>query len=165
MKCAARAIRLFFLFIWELPQNLTGAVVWLCVRRRILSREIVGGRMLFRVPDFGVSLGSFIFWSAAGTSAEGTASRGGRPDNRAHELGHSIQSAMLGPLYLIAVGIPSVARYSRDLLHRRRHGVHWAGYFDGYPENWADRLGERNASAASVPGRRGESVISERRSA
>ena len=132
-----KSLRISFLFLWELPQNLLGLAVWLAARKRILSREIVRGRLLFQVTGFGVSLGSFIFWSEMVRAADD------RPDNREHEFGHSIQSARLGPLYLIAVGIPSVSRFLYARAYRRRKGKAWARYFDGYPENWADRLGER----------------------
>ncbi len=82
----------FIRFLWELPQNLLGLLVWLAVRKRILSREIVRRRCLFQVTGFGVSLGSFIFWSEMNTAADG------RPDNREHEFGHSVQSDDLRPL-------------------------------------------------------------------
>lgn len=129
------------LFLWELPQNLLGLAVWGVARKRVLTRETEGGRIFLRVPDFGLSLGSFIFWSAADPSAE--LDPGARPDNRMHEFGHSIQSARLGPMYLIVVGIPSVCRFLYARGYSRRRGKAWTRYFDGYPENWADRLGER----------------------
>jgi len=61
-----------------------------------------------------------------------------------HEYGHCRQSIYLGPLYLLAVGIPSVLRnlWSRVLQARGaavRKIVAW--YYSGYPERWADRLG------------------------
>lgn len=54
-----------------------------------------------------------------------------------HECGHSIQSRMLGWLYLPVVGIPSIlnnlrARYSEKV---------YRTYYSRFPENWADRLG------------------------
>ncbi|MDM7924930.1 MAG: hypothetical protein QUS35_02835 [bacterium] len=130
------------LFLWELPQNLLGLLVWLAVRKRVMGRETEGGRVFLRVPDFGLSLGNFIFWSMADPSAG--SGPGTRPDNRAHEFGHSIQSARLGPLYLLAVGLPSVCRFLYARWHRRRLGRAWTRYFEGYPEKWADRLGERD---------------------
>jgi hypothetical protein len=145
--------RIFLRFLWELPQNLLGLVVWLAVRKRILTRETVRGRILFQVTGFGVSLGSFIFWSEMDRAADA------RTDNRDHEIGHSIQSALFGPFYLILVGIPSVSRFLYGRMVFRRRGIRWQGYFDGYPENWADRLGERIAPGGNrvkeTSGRRG----------
>ena len=56
-----------------------------------------------------------------------------------HEHGHQIQSKILGPLYLLVIGIPSliwawlygpVIKYTRN------------GYYRFYTEKWADKLGE-----------------------
>jgi hypothetical protein len=55
----------------------------------------------------------------------------------AHELGHAVQSRRLGPAYLIVVGAPSIARVLRV---RASRGA-WRGYYDGWPEADADRLG------------------------
>ena len=54
-----------------------------------------------------------------------------------HEYGHVRQSRMLGPLYLIVVGIPSAIN---NLRSRRSQTVR-NNYYNMYPENWADKLG------------------------
>jgi hypothetical protein len=60
-----------------------------------------------------------------------------------HELGHSLQSRYLGPLYLFVVGIPSI--YG-NLVNRGKHR-NWTAsekalwYYNRFPENWADKLG------------------------
>lgn len=51
-----------------------------------------------------------------------------------HEYGHFKQSMMLGPLYLVLVGLWSIIRAGLNLY---RNGQ----YYNGYPENWADKLG------------------------
>jgi hypothetical protein len=71
-----------------------------------------------------------------------------------HELGHRVQSRWLGPLYLPLVGLPSVARAVYAVTYREVTGKRWRGYFDAYPERWADELGgisraERAAQQAS----------------
>ena len=48
---------------------------------------------------------------------------------------------MLGPLYLPLVGVPSVLRVIYSVGYREVTGKQWQGYYDGYPEDWADRLG------------------------
>lgn len=53
-----------------------------------------------------------------------------------HELGHTRQSRMLGPLYLIVVGLPSIARWVFNRFAKR--GNDW--YLSGFPESWAERL-------------------------
>ena len=55
-----------------------------------------------------------------------------------HECGHSKQSDILGPLYMIVIGIPS-------LLHNMVHylcskiGIKW-NYYSFYTESWANKL-------------------------
>jgi hypothetical protein len=60
---------------------------------------------------------------------------------RAHEHGHTFQSRLFGPLYLPLVGVPSVSRVLYAIAYRELTGRRWQGYFDGYPEDWADELG------------------------
>jgi hypothetical protein len=80
--------------------------------------------------NVGLSLGLFIFvW----------------PDDTrvcVHEYGHSIQSAVLGPLYLPIIGIPSAIWANLPALQKRRSHQHLS-YYRFFPEKWANRLGER----------------------
>jgi hypothetical protein len=126
------------LFAWELPQNLLGAAL-LGIERltgSALGIEHEHGRIFVESTRSAVSLGLFVFWRQGENRwfvlDEHT---------RAHEYGHTFQSRWLGPLYLPLVGVPSVARVGYAILHRELTGRRWTGYFDGYPENWADRLG------------------------
>jgi hypothetical protein len=79
-----------------------------------------------KAPGTGVSLGNYIFLDEAS-----------RVWDRDHEYGHSRQSKMLGPLYLLIVGLPSVIMN----LISRASPKFAAGYYTRFPENWADRLG------------------------
>ncbi len=54
-----------------------------------------------------------------------------------HECGHTLQSRRLGPLYLLAVGIPSA--YGN--LKARKDSKRAETYYEHYPEKWADTLG------------------------
>ena len=80
--------------------------------------------------DTGLSLGLFIFvW----------------PDDTrvcVHEYGHTIQSAILGPLYLPVIGIPSAIWANLPALQKKRSQEHLS-YYRFFPEKWANRLGER----------------------
>ena len=73
--------------------------------------------------------------------------------SRDHEIGHTFQSGWLGPLYLVLVGVPSVARGVYAVAYREWTGRRWRGYFDGWPERQADRLGgvDREAIRAGWP--------------
>ncbi|MBE6954751.1 MAG: hypothetical protein E7449_02430 [Ruminococcaceae bacterium] len=141
--------RFFFTLLqilWGLPQSIVGFLLFLHYRRRARKHEVFRGAIVTRWSIRGsMSLGLFIFLSEAsgsyvrdGTIVSGEdASRG----VLVHEFGHSVQSLILGPLFLPLVGLPSflwanVPRL-RNLRRERR-----ISYFSIYPENWANRLGE-----------------------
>ena len=78
----------------------------------------------------GLSLGMFVFT--------------GNSDNRklvSHEYGHTLESLILGPLYLPIIGLPSLI-----WAQSKRLGSAWRkgqkDYYAFYPEKWANRLGK-----------------------
>ena len=113
----------------ELPQNIIGGIIYLLYKNN--KQTIQHHHIFIYSPHFAVSLGRFIFWNK---------------DNKAHEFGHAIQSLFFGPLYLILIGIPSIIRkvYSTYYLWRYKHPR--SRYFEGYPENRADQLGEKRTN-------------------
>lgn len=132
------------LFIWQLPQCLLGLVLLLLNKTKIdydgikavdSWATLIPLSNGFRKERLeGISLGLFIILDY-------------RPNwNRivVHEYGHVLQSRILGPLYLLVVGLPSILRaiYAEKVLSKKwdqsRISV-W--YYSGYPEQWADRLG------------------------
>ena len=125
-------------FLWELPRNLLGMVVWLVVRRTVSETTVEHGRFFFHVPNFGVSLGSFVFWSSTDDAVIKI-----NPDNKVHEFGHTIQSLYFGPLYLLVIGVPSISRVLYGTLYYALKKEKWRGYYAGYPERWADELGRK----------------------
>ena len=60
-----------------------------------------------------------------------------------HELGHTIQSKILGPLYLIVIGIPSITYCS---LRRLFPSLRRKCYYNFYPERMANYLSEKYIS-------------------
>lgn len=125
------------LYIWQLPQNLLGLLVIKATRAELSTLFVNGDQPYYRSRldhcSFGVCLGEYIIFGAYTASIIGWK----------HEAGHRLQSRMLGPLYLLVVGLPSVARNIWDRIAHRSWGVtrraNW--YYRGYPENWANRLG------------------------
>ena len=57
-----------------------------------------------------------------------------------HELGHTIQSKILGPLYLIVIGIPSITYCG---LRRAFPSLRKKNYYNFYTERWANNLSEK----------------------
>lgn len=121
---------LFYLLLpWQLLQTLCGLMLALVFIRKLDKVTRYRNAILFRIRKFaitGISFGPVILVDS-------------RANERIvrHEYGHSIQSMLLGPLYLFVVGVPSVSRG----IYTRRKGLSMEYYFSGYPENWADRLG------------------------
>lgn len=83
-----------------------------------------------------MGLGMFIFLSESAMNGER------REFTLMHEYGHTVQSCILGPLFLPVIGLPSLvwAGLPVFLRFRERRGV---SYYRFYPERWANFLGER----------------------
>ena len=66
-----------------------------------------------------------------------------------HEYGHTIQSLILGPLYLIVMGIPSTLWGFLPSLNKKRkkEGI---SYFSFFTEKWANYLGEKVTNQKSM---------------
>lgn len=111
------------LYIWQLPQNLLGLILSLLYPGYIIHN--INGITVRINPKFygGISLGKYIFLS-----------RENKIDIK-HEIGHTKQSKLLGPLYLVIIGIPSI-------IHALVHGswCHEDSYYDFWTEKWADKL-------------------------
>lgn len=123
---------------WELPQSLLGLAV---LGAELAIGTVRGvqrdrGRIFVESRLNAVSLGAFVFWSR-GESRYFVLD----DSTRDHEYGHTFQSRLFGPLYLPLVGVPSVLRVLIAVGYREVTGQRWGGYFDGYPERWADQLG------------------------
>ena len=127
-----------FFAVWEAPQNALGFLF--LVLNRIngavvdCSRE--RRRMFIRLRNGAVSLGYFVFWSMESNDIFYL-----DENNKFHEYGHSIQSRIFGPLYLLIIGLPSVFRVLYARRYFKKYKTRWPGYYAGFPENWADRLG------------------------
>lgn len=120
------------LWIWQLPQNLCGLLIKLYFKgeKKMLKQR---GTAFYVAPTMngGISLGNYIFISVKS---------GDREPVYDHEFGHCIQSRILGPFYVLVVGIPS-------LVHAMCCSKE--NYYHFYTEKWANKLG-------GIEGYRGE---------
>ena len=124
---------------WGLPQNLLGLLLLPIFRGERFrfhgALVTVYKKLRFIKNRSGFSLGSFIFLPESWSDCE-------RKHLTVHEYGHTVQSLILGPVYLFVVGLPSCAwshRYLRRSAIYRSRGI---AYTDRFPEHSADRLGE-----------------------
>ena len=124
-------ISVFIHWTWGFYQTFAGFIVYLWYIR--CPHTYYGEVVRTEWPlEMGLSLGFFIF-TPCGSLSE---------DMAVHEYGHTFQSVLLGPLYVIVIGIPSLAwgltPYFRKL--RDRKGIR---YTDLFCERWASDWGEK----------------------
>lgn len=135
MKLIMKYIRNLILFIWQLPQHILailyiGYLVMMCKDLGVDSRY----KQAIVIPCVmrgAVTLGNYAF---VGLNSE-------YRKIVKHELGHTIQSKILGPLYLIVIGIPSITYCG---LRRIFPSLRKKNYYDFYTEKWANNLSEKH---------------------
>lgn len=135
MKLIINYIRNLILFIWQLPQHLLailyiGYLVMMCKDLGVDSRY----KQAIVIPCVmrgAVTLGCYVF---VGLNSE-------YRKTVKHELGHTIQSKILGPLYLIVIGIPSITYCG---LRRIFPSLRKKNYYNFYTEKWANNLSEKH---------------------
>ncbi len=125
-------MRRFFYYLlqwtWGLPQNLVGLALWLFTKGTPES------------PFHGATVKR---WGISGSAGMGMFLFLDRDADHfilVHEYGHSLQSIILGPLFLPVIGLPSLlwAGLPAARRYRRRRG---RSYYWFYPERWANALG------------------------
>ena len=138
-------MKLFIFYLlqwtWGLSQNIVGGIIYLLLLRsdRHTRESYHGARITY--VDFdptkfgGLSLGMFVFICK-------NASEGYRHDSAIHELGHCVQSILLGPLYWLVVAAPSVIWCNFpvfDRMHNTKETKYF--YYKLYCETWANAWG------------------------
>ena len=115
------------LYAWQLPQNLLGLLL-VAILRPEDAYDYHGSKVYYshRMRG-GISLGRYIIIRSYQLNDGAKTER--------HELGHSMQSRMLGWLYLFVIGIPSILWAAWWNEGRNR------SYYSFCTERWADRLG------------------------
>ena len=127
---------------WGILQTLLGFAVFLmhCRNRHFWYH---GALITVWKPKTSVSLGLFVFVTAEPFFAKkyngqiSIEELSGRL--LVHEYGHTIQSLILGPLYLLIIGIPSTLWGFLGGTKRREQQIPYCAFFT---EKWANRLGE-----------------------
>lgn len=126
---------------WGLLQTAAGAAF--CLRYRRCPRFRFHGAVVTVYPLYSsLSLGPFIFL----TDKPPRDRNGQIPQQEiprrllVHEYGHTVQSLILGPLYLPAVGLPSALWAHLPFCQRRWRGN--TSYFSFITEKTANSLGE-----------------------
>ena len=117
-------IKNLLMWLWQFPQNMLALCIEGILCEAAYREGIVGGNtMIYNDVLPTMSLGNYIFVDTMSSQ-----------ESIQHECGHSKQSNILGPLYLIVIVIPS-------LLHNIVHylcskiGIKW-NYYSFYTESW-----------------------------
>ncbi|MBO7518865.1 MAG: hypothetical protein J6T31_07120 [Methanobrevibacter sp.] len=133
------------LFLWQLPQNIIGFIISrFSIYKFVYTRDVEENKKVraYYVKNFfhsGVSLGDFIildeeYWHIV------------HIQTLKHEHGHQKQSQILGWLYLIIIGIPSILGNLWDrVFHKNWPTLDREAWYYKQPwEAWADKLGKVN---------------------
>lgn len=112
------------LYLWQLPQNALGWLLCLYYTGTDSAYQSAIVRRSAKMQG-GISLGKYIIVNE----------RAGQ-QTISHEYGHVRQSEILGWLYLIVVGLPSILHAGWWTLTEGERS-----YYDFYTERWADKLG------------------------
>ena len=121
-------------FSWEILQNIIGFFVVLFSGAKKITTYETATVYSWKVNG-GISLGSFI---CVPYKPDVDTSNPAVLNYIKHEYGHTKQSAMLGPLYLFVIGIPSICWAQFGGRYRAKHNK---SYYWFYTEAWADKLG------------------------
>ena len=146
--------RILYIFIqctWGIVQTLLGFIVFLF---NIRSKHYFyhGAIVTERKSPSSVSLGLFVFVTSSPMKDKRVKNK--IPDDElygillVHEYGHTIQSLIFGPLYLIVMGIPSTLWGFLPCFQKKREKD--VSYFSFFTERFANYLGEKVTKEKSM---------------
>ena len=114
-------------WIWQLPQNLIGVIYGgLIEKSKPIKTPYEDCVIRYKYTKNSVTLGKFVYICVFDKNKEFTIK---------HERGHVIQSIILGPLYLLVIGLPSIiwAWLYKKIAPNK-------SYYWFYTEAWANKL-------------------------
>jgi hypothetical protein len=123
-------------FTWGIIPNIIGMFIALFFKIVFKSKsEVKYGRYVFvggNTSWGGLSMGNFVFMCPS--AARGT-------HTICHEIGHSLQNIIWGPLWIFAIGIPSFTRYwyretPAYMNHPEKYTDYDAIWFEGQATKW-----------------------------
>lgn len=119
-------LRMFLNCTWGILQTVVGFVVFIIHIKK--THYCKNGSIVTVIPGSwgGICLGMFCFTCVDNDTLI------------AHEIGHSIQSAMLGPIWIFVIALPSLIWAGFFKNYRVTNNV---SYYSFYTEAWADKLG------------------------
>lgn len=132
-----KLIKQIGLYIWQLPQNLLGLILIMFYRPKHKHTMDNGIEIHYSSTMLGgISLGKYAIVNANHYRKDIKDSL--KRDTVRHEaIGHTKQSRIFGPLYLIIIGLPSItwAGMYGTIVKRTTNG-----YYRFWTEAWADKI-------------------------
>lgn len=138
---------------WGLPQTLAGAGLYV-KHRHEPHFNYNGAKVTAWSRDSGISLGKFIFVPREKSRNSEVSAKSDSEEVQVpevsrflleHEYGHSIQSLIFGPAYLLLIGAPSLA-WNRLPYFARKRKKTGRSYYSAVFERTASHLGEKHGS-------------------
>ena len=137
---------------WGVLQTLLGFAVFLG-NLKAVHRSYHGAIVTYWDNPSSVSLGMFLFVTQEPYFYEKLKDSYQKEDLAerllVHEYGHTIQSLILGPLYLILMGVPSTLWGFMPSMNKMRREKK-VSYFSFFTERWANALGEKVTGKVSM---------------
>ena len=139
-------------FTWGALQSILGLIVYMCHIRD--KHYFYNGALITEWSNkSSVSLGMFVFITNEPYFYDKLKDEYSKEElfDRllVHEYGHTLQSLILGPLYLLVMGIPSTLWGFLPSLNRKRK-ADGISYFSFFTEKWANYLGEKVTGQKSM---------------
>lgn len=127
---------------WGIPQNIIGLLIFLCCTDR--KYQSYHGALVsnWNREAMCAGCGMFIFMGKSTSFDTKKAISEQKSVQRLliHEYGHTIQSLILGPLFLFVITIPS-ALWALLPFFKNRRMQRGTSYYSAFTERWADALG------------------------
>lgn len=140
MKLLKKILLFIVNITWCLPQNLLGLCVylWALFSGILRGKRTVNGKIEISVNDWALPLGSLSLGEFRFICHYVDSER--REDTIYHEFGHTIQSYIFGPLFLIIFGLPSIIWANFFSAYRIKHNIDYDSF---YTEKFATYLGNK----------------------
>lgn len=120
--------RFFIDIVWQLPQNILGIIFGLFVKKEVYHNHNYDDCVIYKTNSKGgITLGCFIYINKDIPSFQYIIK---------HEHGHVVQSQILGPLYLLVIGLPSLIWSCVYKLFKNK------SYYSFYTERWANKISD-----------------------
>jgi len=120
---------------WGIIQNICGFLIWIILMCKNPKRKITtffGAIVTEWKFSFSTGCGLFIFY--------GHKNAKDAKEVLVHEYCHTIQSCILGPLFMFVIALPSVSWAFIPCFVKMRKEKN-IKYCEFYPESWANKLG------------------------